>query len=211
MHLKATIPAVFLAFGFATSAHATSSIDFVDRKDSVPTYSAVRCVAVHPDGRAYRAASEPDGNVSAVLLADLLAGDPGKYSVECTASLDRSHERYTARFEVVKLRKGETGYEAPEYDENDFGYGVKVPLSQTRNRCYDKDTRQMNQACLDDYYGNGRYFLEAYSPAPDVTFNENREYNSNVGVFLKNNPRHPEENTRPVKAQKAASIVSPFR
>lgn len=69
----------------------------------------------------------------------------------------------------------------------------------------------MNQACLDDYYGNGRYFLEAYSPAPDVTFNENREYNSNVGVFLKNNPRHPEENTRPVKAQKATSIVSPFR
>ena len=211
MHLKATIPAIFLAFGIVTSANATSSIDFVDRKDSAPTYSAVRCVAVHPDGRAYRAASQPDGNVSAVLLADLLAGDPGKYAVECTASLDRSHERYTAKFEAVKLRKGETGNEAPEYDENDFGYGVKVPLSQTRHRCYDKDTRQMNQECLGDYYGNGRYFLEAYSPAPDVTFNENREYNASVGVFLKNNPRHPERRIRPVKTQKAASTVSPFR
>lgn len=210
MPFKATIPAVFLALGIALPAHAVPSIDFVDRDDPV-MYSSARCVATHLDGRAYRAASRQFDKVAAVPLADLLAGDPGSYAAECTIMLDGSHERYTAKFEAVKLKRGEPGNEAPEYDENGFGYGVKIALSQTRAGCYDSNTRQMNESCLDTFYGNGRYFLEGYSPAPDVAFNGNREFSSNVGVFLKNNPRYPEGLSQREAARKTTSIVSPFQ
>lgn len=211
MRLKATIPMGVIALGIASSVCAAPSIEFIDRDDSIPTYLAVRCVATHANGLAYRAASQHIDNITAVPLADLLAGASGQYKAECTASLNGSHERYTAKFDAVKFQRGETGNEAPEYDENGFGYGVKVPLSQTRSRCYDPITRRMDQGCLDDYYGNGRYFLDPYFPAPDVTFNENREYSSNIGVFLKDNPHHPQAKARSLKAAKAASIASPFQ
>ena len=211
MPLKATLAAGLLALGMATSAYAAPSIDFVDKDDAVPTYSSVRCTAVHSNGLAYRAASRQLDKVAAVPLADLLAGDPGRYTAECTVSVDSSHERYQAKFDAVKLKRGDQRNEAPEYDEEGFGYGIKTPLSETRNRCYDTHTRQINQACLDDYYGNGRYFLDAYATTPDVTFNGNREYSSNVGIFLKENPRHPEEQTQRKVARNATSMASPFQ
>lgn len=211
MKFKSTISAGLLALGIAASVHATPSIDFVDRDDLAQTYSSVRCVATHTDGLAYRAASWGRDNVSAVPLADLLAGAPGKYATECTAALDGSHERYTVKLDAVKLTRDEPGNAAPEYDENGFGYGIKIPLSQTRNRCYDTNTRLMNQECLNDYYGNGRYVLEAYSGASDVTVDNNMEYSSNVGIFLKDNPRHPEGKLQSKKALKATSVASPFQ
>lgn len=211
MHFKATIPAVFLALGIALPAHAAPSIDFIDRDGPVPMYSSARCVAIHFDGRAYRAASLQRENIAAVPLADLLAGDPGRYTAECTLVPDSSHERYIAKFEAVKLKRGQPGNEAPEYDENGFGYGVKIALSQTRAGCYDSNTRQMNESCLDTFYGNGRYFLEGYAPTPDVVFNGNREFSSNVGVFLKNNPRFPEGEPPREAARKTTNIASPFR
>lgn len=211
MRIKSTIPAGMLAFGIAMSAHAAPSIDFVDRDAPAPMYSSARCVATHLDGRAYRASTRQLENVAAVPLADLLAGEPGKYTAECTVVLDGSHERYTAKFEAVKLKKGEPGSEAPEYDEEGFAYGVKIDPSLTRSSCYDRNTRQMNPACLDNFYGNGRYYLEGYSPTPDVTFKGNREFNSNVGVFLKNNPRYPDGQPARDTARKAASTASPFQ
>lgn len=211
MKFKSTIPAGILALGIAASVHATPSIDFVDRDDLAQTYSSVRCVATHTDGLAYRAASWGRDNVSAVPLADLLAGAPGKYAAECTVSLDGSHERYTAKFDAVKVVRDEPGNAAPEYDENGFGYGIRIPLSQSRNRCYETDARRMNQECLNDYYGNGRYFLDAYSAVSDVMFNDKMEYNSNVGIFLKDNPRHPEGKVQRKKTLKATSVASPFQ
>lgn len=211
MHFKATVPAGIFALGIATFAHAAPAIDFVNRDDSATTYSAMRCVATHRDSRAYRAVSHPRENVSTVPLAVLLAGDPGPYTIECTAALGDSHERYTAKFDAVKLKQGEPGNEAPEYDENGFGYGIKIPLSQTRTRCYDAITLRMDQGCLDAYYGNGRYVVVPYASAPEVTFNGHREYSANVGIFLEDNPRHPAGHIQHVEARKATGIASPFQ
>jgi len=211
MRFRATIPAGLLSLGIALSVHAMPSIDFVNRDDSLSSYSDAHCVATDAHGQRYAVAAEKHDNVSSVKLARLLAGNAGRYTIECTLVPDRSKEAYISKFDAVKFRSGEPAHGAPEYDENQFGYGIKIPLSQTHSNCYDPNTRLMQPRCLDAFYGTQRYFLEPLSANLNVRFNHSMEYTSNVGVFLKDNPRHLQGQREPRTDRATTSITSPFQ
>lgn len=211
MRFRATTPAGLLSLGIALSVHAVPSIDFVNRDDSLSSYSDAHCVATHADGQRYAVAAEKHDNVSSVKLAKLLAGNTGRYAIECAVVPDRSKETYISKFDAVKFRSGEPAHGAPEYDENQFGYGIKIPLSQTRSNCYDPNTRLMRPGCLEAFHGTQRYFLEPLSADLNVRFNHSMEYASNVGVFIKDNPRHPQGQREPTTNRTTTSTTSPFQ
>ncbi|MDR6504160.1 hypothetical protein J2785_007356 [Burkholderia ambifaria] len=182
-----------IAMTFALTApamvYAAPSIDFVNQEGATITYQSVQCVAKHSGGQSISVQGQQGDRASIVDLKNLLAGAEGNYTIQCTAVHAQSGTRYATEFEAVKFRQGELGSQAPSYDENRFGYGVRIPISKTLTYCYDPVNLKYREPCLSDYYGGNQYYSSQVSGIEDVQFRYHG-YSSNVGVFLENNPRY---------------------
>ncbi|WGS45714.1 hypothetical protein LFL97_23690 [Burkholderia sp. JSH-S8] len=188
MNSKAVVAAIMLLVGALSVVHAAPSIDFVNQEGSSITYRSVQCVAKHSEGQVISVQGQQGDRISSVNLKNLLAGAEGKYGIQCAAVHAQSGVRYATEFEAVKFRAGEFGSRAPEYDENRFGYGVRIPSSKKTAACYDRVALVLREPCLSDYYGREQYHSSQVSGIEDVEFRYDG-YSSDVGVFLERNPR----------------------
>ncbi|PMS12788.1 hypothetical protein C0Z17_08210 [Trinickia caryophylli] len=178
--------------GVSAAACAKPSIDFVLGKGVTGALGSIQCLSEQA-GIASRHTTVQGQQVEGAVevpLQPLLAGGEGKYTITCTVVEGQSGGSYTAQFEGVKFREGKHGTEAARYDEHGFAYGVKIPISQTINACYDKWNRVMIEPCMREYYGKKRYYLSSTIGIENVRFEYNAEYSSNVGVFIENNPKY---------------------
>ena len=189
MHLRKII-AVLPMLSVAPICLATPSIDFVNQEGSIKTYERVQCVAKHSGGQSITAQGRQDSGASVINLRDLLAGPSGQYQIRCTATPADGSGNYSAEFEAVKFPEGTPGSQAPEYDENRVGYGVRTPARSARTACYDPNQLVLRQECLNSYSGAKAFYLESSDSSQDVRFKYRTEYSSNVGVFLDANPRY---------------------
>ncbi|NOI26714.1 hypothetical protein [Vibrio mediterranei] len=120
-------------------------------------------------------------------VSNMLTGkNEGEREMTCKVDLTSTGESYNISLNTVKFSQGEYGSYAPNYDSSNVATGILV--KKRIQDCYIPSNLIFDENCLRDFYGDGKYYLNAIEGAMDTQWHF-RDYSSAVGVMVVDNPK----------------------